>query len=93
MASNPALARDHFESALRHFRRAGAERSALGTANNLADFTWSTLDLDAAVASMREAIALIRKSPVSGKTGLGQDWATFPGLSPSGATSTRRSPQ
>ena len=79
MASNPALARDHFESALRHFRRAGAERSALGTANNLADFTWSTLDLDAAVASMREAIALIRKSPVSGKTGLGQGLGNLSG--------------
>ena len=71
MASNPALARDHFESALRHYRSAGAERSALGTANNIADFTWSTGDLDTAIASMQDAITLIRKSPVSGKAGLG----------------------
>ncbi len=79
IVSDPALARDHFESALRHYRSAGAERSALGTANNLADFTWSTGDLDAAVTSMQDAIALIRKSPVSGKAGLGQGLGNLAG--------------
>jgi tetratricopeptide (TPR) repeat protein len=79
IVSDPALARDHFESALRHYRSAGAERSVLGTANNLADFTWSTGDLDAAVASMQDAIALIRKSPVSAKAGLGQGLGNLAG--------------
>jgi predicted ATPase/class 3 adenylate cyclase len=79
MASDPTLARHHFETALRHFRSAGAERAALGTANNLADFTWNTGDLDAAVASMRDAIGLIRKSPASGKAGLGQGLGNLAG--------------
>ena len=78
--SNPALAREHFESALRHFRSAGAERSALGIANNLADCTWGTGDLDAAIASMRDAIALIRKSPASAKSALGLGLGNLAGV-------------
>ena len=78
--SDPASARVHFESALRELRRAGAARTVLVTASNLADFTWSTGDLDGAVASMQETIALIRKSPVSGgKAGLGGGLANLAG--------------
>jgi predicted ATPase/class 3 adenylate cyclase len=78
--SNPALAREHYESALRHFRSAGAERSALGIANNLADCTWGTGDLDAAIASMREAIALIRRSLPSAKSALGLGLGNLAGV-------------
>jgi tetratricopeptide (TPR) repeat protein len=78
--SNPALAREHFESALRHFRSAGAERSALSIANNLADCTWGTGDLDAAVAGMRDAIALIRRSSTSAKSALGLGLGNFAGV-------------
>lgn len=80
IVSNPVLARDHFESALRHFRRAGAEGQVLNTLNNLADFTWSTGDLSAAVASMHEAVARVRSSPVSNRTLLGQVLANLGGV-------------
>ena len=78
--SNPALAREHYESALRHFLSAGAERSALGIANNLADCTWGTGDLDAAIANMRDAIALIRRSSTSAKSALGLGLGNLAGV-------------
>jgi len=79
IVSDPAAAREYFESALRYYRSAGAERATLTTANNLADFTWATGDLDAAIASMQDAIALIRRSPAAGKAGLGQGLSNLTG--------------
>jgi predicted ATPase/class 3 adenylate cyclase len=76
---DPVLARDQFESSLRHYRSAGAERSVVGTVANLADFTWTTGDLDAAIASMQDAIALNRKSAVAGKGPLGQGLGNLAG--------------
>jgi predicted ATPase/class 3 adenylate cyclase len=80
VVSNPVLAREHFESALRHCQRAGAEAQVLNTLNDLADLTWSTGDLSAAVASMRDAVARVRGSPVSGRTMLGQVLANLGGV-------------
>jgi tetratricopeptide (TPR) repeat protein len=55
-------AREHFEHALLLYRIAGAESSMLPVLLNLADMTWEMGDLDAALASFREAVAVIRKS-------------------------------
>jgi hypothetical protein len=71
VASNPALAREHFESALSHWRAAGAEGPLLNALGNLADLTWTTGDLQRAVASMREALALVRGSSLSNRLILG----------------------
>jgi len=70
-ASNPALAREHFESALSHWRAAGAEGQILNDLGNLADLTWTTGDLPRTVASMREALALVRGSSLSNRQVLG----------------------
>jgi hypothetical protein len=69
--SNPALAREHLETALRHWRAAGAEGQLLNTLGNLADITWSTGDVPRAVHSMREALALVRSSLFSNRQLLG----------------------
>ena len=71
VASNPALAREHLESALSHWRAAGAEGQLLNDLGNLADLTWTTGDLPRAVASMREALALVRSSSLSNRQVLG----------------------
>ncbi len=55
-------ARAHYEKALSLCRTLGAERLAIIVLGNLADMTWMTGDLDAATASLREAVALIRRS-------------------------------
>lgn len=65
--SNPALAREHLETALRHWRAAGAEGQLLNDLGNLADITWSTGDVARAVQSMREALALVRSSSLSNR--------------------------
>jgi predicted ATPase/class 3 adenylate cyclase len=69
--SNPALAREHLETALRHWRAAGAEGQLLNDLGNLADITWSTGDVARAVQSMREALALVRSSSLSNRQVLG----------------------
>jgi tetratricopeptide (TPR) repeat protein len=80
IVSNPVMAREHFELALRHCQRAGAEGQVLNTLNDLADFTWSTGDLSAAVASIHEAVARVRGSPVPNRTMLGQVLANLGGI-------------
>jgi len=71
IASNPALAREQLECALSHWRAAGAEGQILNDLGNLADLTWTTGDLQRAVASMREALALVRSSSLSNRQVLG----------------------
>jgi predicted ATPase len=78
-SSNPALAREHFESALSHWRAAGAEGQILNVLGNLADLTWTTGDLQRAVASMREALALVRSSSLSNRVVLGVILANLAG--------------
>lgn len=77
--SGPALARTYYESALREYRSIGAERAIADVANSVADLTWITGDLDAAIAGMREAIAINRKSGVAHKSSLGLGLANLAG--------------
>lgn len=70
-ASDPAQARAHRESALRHYRSIGAERSMLSTVADLANLTWAAGDLNDAVAQFRETAALARKSAMAGSYTLG----------------------
>ena len=65
-----ASARMHFEKALPLFHAAGAESAELAMLLNLADSTWALGDLDAALADLREAIALTKKRPPFGAKGL-----------------------
>lgn len=65
LTGDVAGARMHFEKALTLFRDAGAESAALVIVLNLADMTWSLGDLDAALARFREAVMLLRKSPLA----------------------------
>ncbi|HVS55267.1 MAG TPA: tetratricopeptide repeat protein [Casimicrobiaceae bacterium] len=66
-----ASARMHFEKALSLYRGAGAESAALATLLNLADMTWALVDLDAALVGFRQAVALMKKSPLATKGMLG----------------------
>jgi tetratricopeptide (TPR) repeat protein len=65
LTGDPASARVHFERALSLYRGAGAERYAFYTLGQLADMTWALGDLDAALAGMRETVALLRKTPLT----------------------------
>ena len=51
--------------ALLLYRSAGAERYALFTLSQLGDIAWALGDLDAALAGIRETIALLRKAPLT----------------------------
>ena len=65
LTGDPAGARTHFERALSLYRLAGAEQYAFYTLGQLADMTWALGDLDAALAGMRETVALLRKTPLT----------------------------
>lgn len=65
LTGDPAGARPDLEKALLLYRSAGAERYALYTIGQLADIAWALGDLDAALAGNREAIALLRKAPLT----------------------------
>ena len=57
-------ARRYFESALLHFRRAGADRQVLNIRTELDTLTLLAADVAEAVESMRETLALVRSSAV-----------------------------
>jgi tetratricopeptide (TPR) repeat protein len=65
LTGDPAGARQDLERALPLYRNAGAERYALYTIGQLADIAWALGDLDAALAGIRETIALLRKAPLT----------------------------
>lgn len=65
--SDMAVAREHFQCAVRHFRRAGAERQLLNVRNHLDSLTLIAGDLASAVVDIRETVAQVRSSPISGK--------------------------
>ncbi|HSN19792.1 MAG TPA: winged helix-turn-helix domain-containing protein [Usitatibacter sp.] len=70
-AGDPSGAREHYETALRLFREAGAEYSAFATLASLPDVAWASGDLEAAARGFREVIATMRASPLSRKSSLG----------------------
>ena len=65
LTGDPAGARSDLERALQLYRSAGAERYAFYTLGQLADVAWALGDLDAALAGIRETIALLRKAPLT----------------------------
>jgi tetratricopeptide (TPR) repeat protein len=73
-------ARMHFEKALALYRSAGAESAVLATLLNLAESTWALGDLDAALAGLREAVALLRKSPLARKIVMAQALTNLAGV-------------
>jgi predicted ATPase/DNA-binding winged helix-turn-helix (wHTH) protein len=73
-------ARMHFEKALALYRSAGAESAVLATLINLAESTWALGDLDAALAGLREAVALLRKSPLARKIVMAQALTNLAGV-------------
>lgn len=64
-------ARAHYECALKLAREARDDLGVLSTMGNLANVTWGLGDLDAAAASVRELVALIRASPAGTRRLLG----------------------
>ncbi|TMH17906.1 MAG: tetratricopeptide repeat protein [Betaproteobacteria bacterium] len=66
----PADARPHYEAALTFYRSAGADRKVLFMLSNIADMNWALGNLDGAIASFREAIALARRSQALSTTSL-----------------------
>jgi tetratricopeptide (TPR) repeat protein len=64
LSGDLAGARMHYENALSLYRRAGADRMTLIALMYVADMTWTSGDLDAAVEAFRATVTLARKSPL-----------------------------
>jgi tetratricopeptide (TPR) repeat protein len=79
-AGDVTNARMYFEKALALHRSAGAESAVLATLINLAESTWALGDLDAALAGLREVVALLRKSPLVRKTVMAQALINLAGV-------------
>jgi predicted ATPase/DNA-binding winged helix-turn-helix (wHTH) protein/tetratricopeptide (TPR) repeat protein len=60
-SGDPLGAKKHYEKAVSCFRSAGSDRGVAVTIGNLADVSWMLGDLDGAIASLREAISLVRR--------------------------------
>ena len=73
-------ARMDLEKALLLYRSAGFESAVLTTLLNLAETTWALGDLGAALAGLREAVALLRKSPLAGRAVMGPALTNLAGV-------------
>jgi non-specific serine/threonine protein kinase len=79
-AGDLAGARAYYERALELDRKAGDEFGALAIIGNLANVIWALGDLDAAEASTREQVALLRNSPVRTRRLLGYALSNLAGV-------------
>ena len=73
-------ARENHERSLALDRDAGDEFAVLGTIGNLANVNWALGDLDAAAASFRKQVALLRESPMRTGRSLGYALANLAGV-------------
>jgi len=80
MTGDLTAARIHYEKGVSLCRSAGADRMVLGGLIYLADTTWQTGDLDAALAGFREAAALMRQWPMIPKGSLGMCLTNLAGI-------------
>ncbi|TMG82141.1 MAG: tetratricopeptide repeat protein [Betaproteobacteria bacterium] len=80
LSGDPVTARRYYEQSLALDRDAGDEFAVLATLGNLANVTWALGDLDAAAASFRQQIAVLRDSPVSTKRLLGYALSNLAGV-------------
>jgi len=79
-AGDLAAARAYYERALDLDRKAGDEFGALAIIGNLANVIWALGDLEAAEASTREQVALLRNSPVRTRRLLGYALSNLAGV-------------
>jgi predicted ATPase/class 3 adenylate cyclase len=70
ISGRPADARPYYEAALTFYRSAGANRKVLFMLSNIADMNWALGNLDRAIASFREAVALARATHALSKASL-----------------------